>query len=115
MSFSKGRNLSSVVLNLVGSCRTDFNILKNILRKISFSFFQLLFGPCNFNFRVPECHFKFHFKSGPSCSKLTMSLVNVSLKFQMLISEICQYFFLKKRETKNINVFGYEVIKHLTS
>ena len=29
---------------------------------------------------------------GPSCSKLTMSLVNVSLKFQMLISEICQYF-----------------------
>ena len=36
--------------------------------------------------------------SGPSCSKLTMSLVNVSLKFQTLISIIGQYFFLKKCE-----------------
>ena len=36
--------------------------------------------------------------SGPSCSKLTTSLVNVSLKFQTLISEICQYFLLKKCE-----------------
>ena len=36
--------------------------------------------------------------SGPGCSKLTMSLVNVSLKFQTLISEICQYFLLKKYE-----------------
>ena len=36
--------------------------------------------------------------SGSSCSKLTMSLVNVSLKFQMLISEIHQYFLLKKCE-----------------
>ena len=34
--------------------------------------------------------------TGPGCSKLTMSLVNVSLKFQSLISEICQYFLLKK-------------------
>ena len=39
----------------------------------------------------------------------------------MLISEICQYFLLKKCEllhciyaTKNISVFGYKVIKHLT-
>ena len=38
------------------------------------------------------------YKSGPGCSKLTMSLVNVSLKFQMLISEIWQYFLLKKCE-----------------
>ena len=30
--------------------------------------------------------------SGPGCSKLTTSLVNVSLKFQTLISQICQYF-----------------------
>ena len=30
--------------------------------------------------------------SGPGCSKLT-SLVNAALKFQTLISEICQYFF----------------------
>ena len=29
-------------------------------------------------------------------SKLTTSLVNVSLKFQMLISDICQYFFVEK-------------------
>ena len=36
--------------------------------------------------------------SGPGCSKLTMSLVNVSLKFQTLISNICQYFLLKKCE-----------------
>ena len=33
---------------------------------------------------------------GPGCSKLTTSLVNVSLKFQTLISEIRQYFLLKK-------------------
>ena len=34
----------------------------------------------------------------PVCSKLTTSLVNVSLKFQTIISEICQYFLLKKCE-----------------
>ena len=32
-------------------------------------------------------------KSGPGFSKLTTSLVNVSLKFQMYISQICQYFY----------------------
>ena len=37
-------------------------------------------------------------KSGPSCSKLTTSLVNVSLKFQTLISQICQHFLSKKCE-----------------
>ena len=36
--------------------------------------------------------------SWPGCSKLTTSLVNVLLKFQMLISKICQYFFMKKCE-----------------
>ena len=36
--------------------------------------------------------------SGPGCSKLTTSLVNVLLKFQTLISEICQSFLLKKCE-----------------
>ena len=35
---------------------------------------------------------------GPSCSKLTMLLVNVSLKFERLISQICQNFVLKKFE-----------------
>ena len=36
--------------------------------------------------------------SGPGCSELTTSLVNVSLNFQKLISQICQYFLLKKCE-----------------
>ena len=36
--------------------------------------------------------------SGPGCSKLTTSLVNETLKFQTLISEICQHFLLKKCE-----------------
>ena len=34
--------------------------------------------------------------TGPGCLKLTMSLVNVSLKVRKLISEMCQYFLLKK-------------------
>ena len=66
-------------------------------------------------------------RAGPGCSKLTMSLVNISLKFQTLISNLCQYFLLKKCEkllqcksfshflTKSMSVFGYKVIKHLTS
>ena len=37
-------------------------------------------------------------KPGPGCSKLTTSLVNDSLKFQMLISQILQYVLLKKCE-----------------
>ena len=32
-------------------------------------------------------------QSGPGCSKLTTSLVNVSLKFQKSKTEICQYFY----------------------
>ena len=39
-----------------------------------------------------------HCFSGPGCSNLTMSLINVSLKFQTLISEIRHYFLLKTRE-----------------
>ena len=39
-----------------------------------------------------------YYVSGPGCSKLTTSLVNVSLKFQTLISNIRQYFLLKKCE-----------------
>ena len=67
-----------------------------------------MFGPSN---KKPH-------ESGPGCSKLTASLVNVSLKFQMLMSEIYQLFVVKigafalqKQlsfiSTKNINVFGY--------
>ena len=67
------------------------------------------------------------YSSGPGCSKLTTLLVNGSLKFQTLISQICQYFLLKKCEkllqyksfsyflNKNISVFGYKVVKILTS
>ena len=63
----------------------------------------------------------------PGSSKLTTSLVNVSLKFQMLISQICQYFCRKNVRRfcsakaslilfdKHITVFGYKVVKHLTS
>ena len=36
--------------------------------------------------------------TGPCCSKLTTSLVTDLLKFQTLISQICQYFLLKKCE-----------------
>ena len=35
---------------------------------------------------------------GPSCSKLMTSLVNDMLKFQLLLSQIHQYFLLKKCE-----------------
>ena len=50
--------------------------------------------------RQPLCstehsNIEFIASPGPSCSKLTTSLVNVSLKFQTLISEICQYFCRK--------------------
>ena len=60
--------------------------------------------------------------SGPGCSKLTTSLVNVSLKFQKFITQICHYFFMKKCEksfshffNKNFSVFGHKFVKHLTS
>ena len=56
------------------------------------------------------------------------SLVNETLKFWTFISQICQYFLLKKKcesfcgakaslifPTKNISVFGNEVAKHLAS
>ena len=36
------------------------------------------------------------YSPGPGCSKLKTSLVNVSLNFQKLISQICQYFFVEK-------------------
>ena len=38
------------------------------------------------------------YNPGPGCAKLTMSIVNVSLNFQKLISHICQYFLLRKCE-----------------
>ena len=38
-------------------------------------------------------------KSGPSCSKLTMSLINDSLKFTSSDTQICCNFLLKKCES----------------
>ena len=49
-----------------------------------------------------------HRTSGPRCSKLTMSLVNVVLKFQMLLSNIWQYFWLKKCE-KLLSIFQQKI------
>ena len=55
--------------------------------------------------------------SGPSCSKLTTSLVNVSLKFQTLISQIRRYFLLKKCEAfalqKLLSFFQQKISVHL--
>ena len=51
-----------------------------------FTFFAELFSFVSFSIEI-ETEI-----SGPGCSKLTTSLVNVSLKFQTLISQICQYF-----------------------
>ena len=49
--------------------------------------------------------------TGPSCSKLTTSLVNVSLKFQTLILQIHCYFFVEKNvrilcTAKNSHIFS---------
>ena len=58
---------------------------------------------------------------GPSCSKLTTSLVNNSLKFQTFIFQIHYYFLLIKCENplhfvnKNNSVFAYVVGISLTS
>ena len=53
------------------------------------------------------------------CSKLTTSLVNISLKFLTYISQIFQYFGRKNLRSfctaKTFSVFGYKVVKHLTS
>ena len=40
-------------------------------------------------------YLNFKYQSGPVCLKLTTSLVNVSLKFQMLMSQTCQFFVEK--------------------
>ena len=61
---------------------------------------------------------KYKCTSGPGCSKQKTSLVNDSLNFRKLISQICLYFLLKNVRhfciaktflifsTKNISVFG---------
>ena len=49
---------------------------------------------------------------GPGWPKLTMSLVNVWLKFQMLISQTCKYFLLKKCE-KLLSFFQQKISVYL--
>ena len=50
---------------------------------------------------------------GPGCSKLTTLLVNVSLKFQTLISQIHHYFLLKKKCVKLLHckIFSHFINK----
>ena len=36
--------------------------------------------------------------TGPCCSKLTTSLVNEMLKFQISVSQLCQFFLLRNCE-----------------
>ena len=62
--------------------------------------------------------YSYNLCSGSHYSKLTTLLVNFLLKFQMLISQICQYFFSKKFavqkllifSTEYFSVFGYQNI-----
>ena len=54
--------------------------------------------------------------SGASCSKLTMSIVNDSLKFQMAILQIhCIAKDSHIFSTKNNSVFAFEVGIYITS
>ena len=46
---------------------------------------------------------------GPGCSKLMTPLVNVSLKFQKLITQISQYFLLKKMSAKASLIFSTKI------
>ena len=86
------------------ACDTILCILFNTAKSRSFSLDILLRG----------------YESGVSCSKLTMSLVNDLLKFQMVILQIHCYFLLTKCEmcnakdahilsTKNNSVFAFVV------
>ena len=52
----------------------------------------------NITFQILEMILLDKVTPGPGCSKLTMSLVNVSLKFQTLISKSRQHLLLKKCE-----------------
>ena len=88
----------------------SFSSLKGVKETM---YFRSKFSPFRVDYFLEEiCH------PGPGCSKLTTSLVNETLKFQTLISQVCQYCGAKASHifsTKNISVFGYKVIKHLTS
>ena len=51
---------------------------------------------CKFLIKLTHSYFAISAHPGPGCSKLLTLLLNVSLKFQTLISEIHQYFFVEK-------------------
>ena len=60
------------------------------------------------------CHYClncFFLRSGPSCSKLTMSLVNDSLKFTSSDMQICWFFFC----WKNVSSFCTAKATHIFS
>ena len=76
--------------------------------------------------RGAKYHYNSKFKPWPGCSKLTMLLVSVLLKFQTLISNIRQYFLWKKCEKllhckssyffqQKISVVSNKVLKYLRS
>ena len=69
---------------------------KNIINAISFIYHLKVNDYTVIGEQLWHLYRKYH--AGSSCSKLTTSLVNVSLNFQKLISQICQYFLLKKCE-----------------
>ena len=50
---------------------------------------------------------------GPSCSKLTISLVNDSLNFTLSDKQICWNFLLKKCEAKATHIFSAKNIRIL--
>ena len=50
--------------------------------------------------------------SGPSCSKLTTSLVNDSLKFTLSDTQICWNFLLKKCELKLLTFFQQKISEY---
>ena len=71
--------------------------------KISICKAMIFYFPVELKLQIVRCDYKI---PGSGCSKLMKSLVNISLKFERLIFEICQYFFLKKCE-KLMQSFSY--------
>ena len=72
-------------------CKTEICIqFYNLYGNATSNIESLAFQPKRWHLEVLDCY-----SPGSGCSKLTTSLVNVSLKFQTLISDIRQYFCRK--------------------
>ena len=54
-------------------------------------------------------------RSGPGCSKLTTSLVNVSLKFQLLISHMQKLSKFFQQKISVYSVINCKTLNELTS